>query len=82
MNDTSAAISKMVDDRHRSMTPEERWLAASSLFETARKIVESSVPSALTMEDRRLVVIRRLYQNELPEAALVAHARYQPATRI
>jgi hypothetical protein len=76
MNDTSAAISKVVLDRHRSMTPAERWLAASSLFETARKIVESSLPNDLAMDQRRLAVVRRLYQNELPEAALIAHARY------
>jgi hypothetical protein len=80
MNDTSAAISKMVVDRHRSMTPEQRWLAASSLFETARKIVESSLPSGLTEEQRRLAVVRRLYQNELPEVALIAHARYVVST--
>ena len=76
MNDTSAAISKVVVDRHRSMTPAERWLAASSLFETARRIVESSLPSGLAMDQRRLAVVRRLYQNELPEVALIAHARY------
>jgi hypothetical protein len=76
MNDTSTAISKLVADRYRSMTPAERWLVASSLFETARMIVESSLPSELTREQRRLAVERRLYQNELPEAALIAHARY------
>ena len=76
MNDTSTAISKLVVDRYRSMTPAERWLAASSLFETARRIVESSLPSHLTLEQRRLAVVRRLYQNELPEVALIAHARY------
>jgi len=76
MNDTSAAILEVVADRHRSMTPAERCLAASSLFETARKIVESSLPSGLTLEQRRLAVVRRIYQNELPEAALMAHARY------
>jgi hypothetical protein len=76
MNDTSAAVSELVVDRYRAMTPADRWLATSSLFETARTIVESSLPSGLTMEQRRLAIIRRLYQNELPEAALVAHARY------
>jgi hypothetical protein len=76
MNDTSAAISKLVVDRYRSMTPSERCLVASSLFETARKIVESSLPSSLTLEQRRLAVVRRLYQSELPEVALIAHARY------
>jgi len=76
MNDTSAAIAKLVVDRYRTMTPADRWLATSSLFETARTIVESSLPSGLTMEQRRLAIVRRLYQNELPEAALLAHARY------
>jgi hypothetical protein len=76
MNDTSAAISKVVVDRYRSMTPAERWLAASSLFETARKVVESSLPSDLTPQQRRLAVVRRLYNKELPEAALIAHANY------
>jgi len=76
MNDTSAEISRLVADRHRSMTPAERWLAASSLFETARRIVESSLPMDLTMEEQRVAVVRRFYGNELPEAALIAHSRY------
>jgi hypothetical protein len=76
MNDTCATISEIVSDRHRSMTPAERCLAASSLFETARKIVESSLATGLTTEQRRLAILRRLYKNELPEVALIAHARY------
>jgi hypothetical protein len=47
MNDTPAAISKIIVERHRAMTPAERWSAASTLFEAARKIVESSLPSGL-----------------------------------
>jgi hypothetical protein len=57
-------------------SPAERWLAASSLFETARRIVESSLPNGLTMEERRLAVARRFYGSEFPEVALIAHARY------
>jgi hypothetical protein len=76
MNDTSVAIYKVVVERHRSMTPAERWLAACSLYETARKIVESSLPIGLSGEQRRLAVARRMYRNELPEVALIAHARY------
>jgi hypothetical protein len=76
MNDTSAAVSKIVEDHHLAMTPAERWLAASSLFESARRIVESSLPMDLTMEERRLAVVRRFYGSELPEVALIAHSRY------
>jgi hypothetical protein len=81
MNDTSDAIAKVVLERYRSMTPAERWLAAASLFETARAIIQSSLPSSLTAEQRRLAVARRLYNDELPESALIAHANYSSVTR-
>ena len=81
MNDTSDAMAKIVTERYRSMTPAERWLAASSLFETARAVIQSSLPRSLTAEQRRLAVVRRLYNEELPEAALIAHAKYASATR-
>jgi hypothetical protein len=54
MNDTSDAISQIVSERYRLMTPAERWQAASSLFETARAIIQSSLPSGLTPEQCRL----------------------------
>jgi hypothetical protein len=76
LNDTSDTVATMVADRHRAMTPTERCQAASSMFETARAIVDSSLPPGLTLEQRRLAAIRRLYRGELPEAAFVAHAGY------
>jgi hypothetical protein len=81
MNDTSDAIAKIVAERYRSMTPAERLSAASSLFETARALIQSSLPSSLTAEQRRLAIAQRLYRNELPEKALVAHAKYVLPTR-
>ena len=66
----------MVLERYRFMTPAERWLVASSLFETARAIIQSSLPNGLTDEQRRLAIVERLYKGELPEEALVAHANY------
>ena len=82
MNDTSAAVAQLVADRHRDMTPEERLHVAASLYETARTIVDSSLPQDLTREQRRLAIVRRLYGNELPEAALIAHAYYRPAMTV
>lgn len=76
MNDTPESVAKMVDDRHRAMTPLERLIVASSMFETARKVVESSLPNGLTAEQRRLAIARRLYAKELPEVALLKHARF------
>jgi hypothetical protein len=81
MNDTPDAIAKIVLERYRAMTPAERWLTASSLFETARAIIQSSLPGNLTAEQQRLAVARRLYNDELPESALIAHANYSSANR-
>jgi hypothetical protein len=76
MNDTSAAVERLVSERYASMTPEERMRIAASMYETARVIVESSLPAGLTAEQRRYAVVKRLYGDELPEAALIAYARY------
>jgi orotidine-5'-phosphate decarboxylase len=76
MSDTRAGVARRVLAHHRAMSPTERCQAAASLFETARAIVESSLPAELTREEKRLRVARRIYNEELPEAALRAHANY------
>lgn len=76
MNDTSAKVAAMVAERHRRMTPEERMNIASTMFDTARAIVESSLPPTLTRRERRLALAKRLYGDELPQAALIAFAEW------
>jgi hypothetical protein len=76
MNDTSAKIAAMVAERHRQMTSDERILIVSSMFDTARAIVESSLPPNLSRRDRRLAYAKRMYGNELPDAALIAFAEW------
>jgi hypothetical protein len=58
------------------MAPEERMRIAASMYETARAIVEASLPDGLTLEQRRYAIVKRFYGDELPEAALIAYARY------
>lgn len=58
------------------MTPDERIRIASSMFDTARAIVESSLPPDLGRRARRLAYARRMYGDELPEAALIAFAEW------
>jgi hypothetical protein len=76
MNDTTPEMERMVTERYRRMTPIERMKIASSMFETARAIIESSLPLNLTGKERRLAFARRLYAGELPEAALLAFAEW------
>jgi hypothetical protein len=76
MNDTAPHFARVVAERHLAMTPEERLRAASDMFDTARAIVESSLPAELTGHDRRLALVRRIYGDELSPAAQEAFARH------
>mgnify|MGYP003575990382 CR=1 FL=1 len=77
MNDTSAEMEAMVTERYRRMTPSQRVSIASSMFDTARAIVESSLPEGLNRRERRLAFARRMYDGELPEAAFQAFADWK-----
>ena len=76
MNDTAPRFSQVVAERHLTMTPEERLRAASDMFDTARAIVDSSLPAELTGHDRRLALVRRIYGDELSPAAQEAFAEH------
>ncbi|MEX0977187.1 MAG: hypothetical protein WDZ50_08850 [Woeseia sp.] len=76
MNDTDPKIDAMVTEKYRQMTPFARVKIASDMFDSARAIVDSSLPSNLTRFERRLAFIRRLYGDELPERAMIAFAGY------
>jgi hypothetical protein len=77
MNDTPAKFSALVTEHYARMSPDERMEIASDMFDTARRIIESSLPETLSRRDRRLAVAKRLYGHELPEAALIAFAEWQ-----
>ena len=76
MNDTSPAMESVIRERYRSMAPDERVRIAAAMFDTARAIVLASLPSDLDRKQRRLALARRLYADELPEAALVRFAEW------
>ena len=76
MNDTSPEMERIVTERYRQMSSDQRMRIASSMFETARKIVESSLPADMSRKERRLAWARRLYEGELPEKALLAFAEW------
>lgn len=75
-HDTSPKVAAMVKQRYLEMTPEERLRIVFEMYETGRKLVASSLPPGLTEEERRLAIARRFYAGELPEKALLAHARW------
>jgi hypothetical protein len=77
VTDTTLDVEELTRKRYREMTPEARIRIASDLFDTARTIVDSSLPTGLPRRERRLALARRFYGAELPEAALVRFAEYE-----
>lgn len=77
MIDTTPEMAKRVAERHAEMTVDERVRAAASMYETARAIVEASIPAGIQGEARRYQVLKRFYGDEVPEAALRACAAWQ-----
>lgn len=76
MNDTSTEFDRLVMAHYAAMTPLQRIEIAMSMRRTAVAIIESSLPPGLSREDRRYETAKRLYGDELPEAALRRHAQY------
>jgi hypothetical protein len=80
VTDTSPDIERKVAARHAAMTSLERFEIVCSMRQTAIAIIESSLPPGLSRAERRYAIAKRLYGDELPEAALIAHASYlEPA---
>ena len=65
MNDTSPAIEALLTERFAAMTGSERVLMALQMFETAQKIVLSSLDPSLSEAGRRRELVRRFYGDEL-----------------
>lgn len=76
MNDTTDVIAAMVQARHQAMTAEQRMRASAGMFESARRLIDASLGKEIHGYARRLACVQRLYGNELPPAALIAHANW------
>lgn len=61
MKDTAPDVTEYVTSRYAAMSPESRFLVGIRMFDTARELVEASIPAAVTGIDRRRAICRRLY---------------------
>lgn len=69
MNDTSPEIEAVLRARYASMNGSDRALMALQMFETAQKIVASSLAPGLTQHQQRRELCRRFYGDALAQAA-------------
>ncbi len=61
MNDTTPEIAEYVRERYSAMSAEKRFLIGIQMFDTARALVEASIPADLSAPKRRREICRRFY---------------------
>ena len=61
MNDTTPEFAKLVRQRFLALAPAERVSLCADMFETARALVEASLPPGLDPIERRRRICRRFY---------------------
>ena len=68
MDDTTPEFRRLMRERLLALEPAERVRMCADMFETARRIVEASLPGDLDPEERRYRICRRFY-GELADRA-------------
>ena len=69
MIDTTQEIEALLRHRYATMSGAERALLALQMFETAQRIVLSSLPPGLSDSERRRELCRRIYGDDLARQA-------------
>ena len=74
MIDTTPEIDALLRERFAAMSGAERALMALQMFETAQRIVLSSLPPELNEHERKRELCRRFYGEELAREAYSSRA--------
>lgn len=73
MQDTTPEFRRLVAERLRRMAPEERVRLCAEMFETARQLIEASLPVGIGPLERKRRLGERLY-GEFARRAFAASA--------
>jgi len=69
VSDTAPEIESLLVERFQAMSGSQRALMAMEMFETAQRIVLSSLPAGLSEHERRRELCRRFYGDDLARRA-------------
>ena len=66
MTDTPPEIAQMVREMLLARSGEERLLMGAGMFEAAREMVLASFPESLSLAEKKRLLYKRIYGEELP----------------
>ncbi len=66
MNDTSAEITRLLNEKWKRRTPQERTKTASLMFVSARKIILATMPKNLSEAEQKRYIYERTYGEPPP----------------
>src|SRR4249919_1127418 len=75
VTDTSPEIAEMVRSRLMARTGEERFVMGVRMFDAAREMILASRPPNLSPRERRELLFRRVYGQQLPGGKLGGERR-------
>lgn len=73
MKDTAEEIDAAYRERFASLSPLERLVMMSDMFDTARALMEAGIRTSqpeISSRDLRIEMFKRLYWNDLDEATM------------
>ena len=68
MQDTTPEFRRLVSEKYRRLAPEERVRICTEMFDSARTLVEASLPGGLAEAECRRLVCERFYGKRFARA--------------
>ena len=65
MTDTTPQIERMVRDEIMGRSSEERFIMGAQMFDSAREMIQASLPRGISEAERRRLLFKRIYGKEL-----------------
>ncbi len=65
VTDTPPEIERMVREKIMARSGEERFIMGAQMFDSAREIVKASLPRDLSETERRRLLFKRIYGEEM-----------------
>lgn len=72
VRDTSPEVNWMMFERMMALSGAERLVMGCDMFDTARAMVAASLPDGLGDAERRRLIFKRIYAEDLPEFVMAS----------